>query len=83
MTLPLEPIQRRNQTEVERRALNLRAQRKKEGKSHPLFFMVRNILTNLPYRLMQNRVSAFRFRIKRKQEFDVLKGHVNEINDEN
>lgn len=32
---------------------------------------------------MQNRVSAFRFRIKRKQEFETLKEQVTELCNEN
>jgi cell division protein FtsB len=32
---------------------------------------------------MQNRVSAYRFRIKRKQEYETLKDYVNQINQEN
>lgn len=41
------------------------------------------IITISSYRLMQNRVSAFRFRIKRKEEFETLKDQVDSLIEEN
>ena len=35
------------------------------------------------YRLMQNRVSAFRFRVKRKEEYEELKDKVQALVSEN
>lgn len=44
----------------------------------------KDVIINLSfYRLMQNRVSAFRFRIKRKQEFEILKDQVQTLTEEN
>ena len=47
--------------------------------------MLRTDVINNPcsYRLIQNRVSAFRFRVKRKQEFETLRDQVNLLVEEN
>jgi hypothetical protein len=42
---------------------------------------VRHQITFFPRRLLQNRESAFRFRIKRKSEFDTLRLKVKDLVD--
>jgi bZIP transcription factor len=72
---------RTNLKEAGSEATCLRAARKKEGKDSLVISM--HVITYLLSRLMQNRVSAYRFRIKRKQEFETLKQYVNELVSEN
>lgn len=57
--------------------------RKKEGKFITKVFMETLTNVSFAYRLMQNRQSAFRFRIKRKSEFETLKIHVEGLESEN
>ena len=66
-------LQNPSQHAAERRILLTRQTKKRGGKIHVNVFFWRVIINCNFNRLLQNRVSAFRFRIKRKQEFETLK----------